>query len=131
MANKPDYHKSGNKIGSFVSLLKEGKQKYPTILDCLSEQLVYYDSDMTIAWANRAAAESCGRSPEEFIGKYCYEMWHGRSEICDRCPVVKVFETGQAQKAELILPDARVLSVSCYPVYDESDSLSGVIEVEI
>jgi len=131
MANKPDYHKSGNKIGSFVSLLKEGKQKYPTILDCLSEQLVYYDSDMTIAWANRAAAESCGRSPEEFIGKYCYEMWHGRSEICDRCPVVKVFETGQAQKAELILPDARVLSVSCYPVYDESDSLSGVIEVAV
>ena len=41
MAKHSDYDQSGSKIGSFDYLLKEGRQKYPPILDCLSEQLVY------------------------------------------------------------------------------------------
>ncbi|MCK4793687.1 MAG: PAS domain S-box protein, partial [Desulfobacteraceae bacterium] len=56
-----------------------------SILNAISDQLLFHDTDLTIRWVNEASARSIGMTQRELVGCYCYELWHGRSEPCERC----------------------------------------------
>ncbi|MFQ6100637.1 MAG: PAS domain-containing protein [Anaerolineae bacterium] len=85
--------------------LKRAERGQGIILDSLVEHVVYEDATMRVLWANRAACESVGLTREELIGRHCYEIWQQRSEPCVGCPVLKAYQTGQPQEAEMTTGD--------------------------
>ncbi len=109
-------------------LVRSEKEK-SAIFAAIDEHVVYQKPDHTIIWANRAAAESIGLKPEELIGRKCYELWHGRTEPCQVCPVAEARDTGQASKKEVVSPDGRWWHISGYPMFDDRGQLIGMIEV--
>ena len=110
--------------------LIESERARTAILDSIAEHVNYYENlDMRIRWTNKAAAESVNLTPEELVGKTCYEVWHGTKRPCDSCPIIKTFETGERHHEEMRTPDGRVWSVGGYPMRDEDGTLTGVVEV--
>ena len=108
--------------------LGKAEKERTVILDSMSEIVIYQDMENRVIWANRAASESVSLAPEQFVGRYCYEIWHQRSELCVGCPVVKAREIGQPQASEMTTPDGRVWSVRGYPVRDVNGDITGIVE---
>lgn len=110
--------------------LQESEREKSAILDTMSELVAYYENaKMKVVWANRTAAESIGSSVDQMVGNYCYKLWHNRDRVCDSCPVVKAFETGQPEQGEVTSPDGKIWLVKGYPVKDTDNRITGVVEV--
>ncbi len=111
--------------------LRESEQIKTAILNSMLEHVVYHDKTMRIIWVNKAAAESVRLSAKELIGRYCYEVWHQRSEPCLNCPVIRARETGQVQKEEIITPDGRVWFIKGYSLKDSRGEVYGLVETTL
>jgi len=111
--------------------LRKSESEKELILSALSEQITYLDKNLRIVWANRAAGDSVGQSPDELVGHYCYEVWYQRQEACVDCPVAKSIETGEPAEGEMTLPDGRIWFIRANPVRDEKGEVAGVVETAL
>jgi len=109
--------------------LRKASEEKSLILSSVSEEVIYHDRDMGIVWANRAAAESSGLTLDQLVGRMCYEIWHGREQVCDGCPVRKALDTGSPAETEITTPDASVWHVGGYPVFGDGGQVVGAVEV--
>ncbi len=105
------------------------EQEKSLILSTVSEIVVYLDKGLRIAWANRAAGEEAGCTPEALVGRHCYEVWHGLSVLCENCPVAKALQTGTTQEGEVTSPQDRDWHIRAYPVLSDKGEVKGVVEV--
>lgn len=116
-------------------ILEEELQRLMTekslILDSLTELVVFLDRDMHVIWANRAAGQSVGKSPGDLFGAKCHEIWHGRSDPCQGCPVVQAMETGRVCTGEVASPDGRFWRITASPVKDEKGNVIGAVEAAL
>jgi len=69
------------------------------VLDCLDQEILAISKDFEILFANAMFLQKTGRSKEEVVGKFCYEMTHNRTSQCeppkDPCPIAKLAQTNQ------------------------------------
>jgi len=111
-----------------LSLIEAERDK-SAILNSMSDLFLFYDPDLKIRWVSQAAAESIGQPMDKIAGAYCYEIWHGRSEPCDDCPVIKARDTGVPQSAEKQTSDGRFWHMKSYPVFDDQGEILGMTEL--
>ena len=111
--------------------LKASEQEKSIILSTVQELILRQDLRHKVLWANRAAAQSVNSTPEQLVGRHCYQIWHGRSTPCTGCPVAKARETGEPQEGEMSTPDGRIWLVHGYPVKDASGKVTELIEVTL
>ena len=104
---------------------RESEEIRELILDTMQEMLAYHDTNLRVKWANKAAAESVGKKPEDLIGLHCYKIWQQRDVPCEDCPVVKALETGSDHEIETATPDGRIYKIRGYPIYDENKNIIG------
>jgi PAS domain S-box-containing protein len=110
---------------------QNGELEKATALDSITEIVVCQDAEMRVLWANSVAGESVGLSPEELVGRRCYEVWHQRDEPCADCPVVSARETGLPQEAEITTPDGREWLIRGYPIRDTDGNIKSIIELAL
>ncbi|MFW5953474.1 MAG: response regulator, partial [Candidatus Natronoplasma sp.] len=67
--------------------LERSEREKSKILDSTAELIVYQNEKHEVLWANQAASDSVDEEPEDLEGRKCYEIWHGREEPCEGCPV--------------------------------------------
>ena len=115
----------------FEEALLESEKQKEMILNCLVEHVLHLDTEMRIIWANRAACESANLPYEEIVGRYCYEIWPQRSDVCPDCSVIKAMKTGQFQAIEKSTPDKRHWFVRGYPLLNRNGDIVGGIEVTL
>jgi PAS domain S-box-containing protein len=109
--------------------LRKSENQMSVILSSLTHHVKFLNSDLTIKWANKAAAESVGLKPEDLIGKDCHEIWFDNHEPCENCPVVKSIETKNNSESEIISTDSRIWLIRSYPVFGSNNDLEGVVEI--
>ena len=109
--------------------LRKSEHEKEAILNSMSEDVVYYDMEHRIVWANRVASERIGLAPDELVGRHCYEIFHRRSKPCPGCPVVKAREAGQPREAEMTGPDGRIWFVRGIPLRDANDNLARCLKI--
>jgi len=112
-------------------VLIKTEQQNAAILETMSEHVVYRDTEMKVLWANRAAAESVGLSPEELQGRYCYEIWHKRSKPCVVCPAKQVLKSGKQEQMEIVTPDGRAWWIRAYPIRDGNAEIVAIANVTL
>ncbi len=110
---------------------REDELKRDAIMENIQEMILLHDLDLTALWANRASADSLGLQPEEIVGRRCYELWHGRSEPCVVCPVLRAMQTGVPQENDVFTPDGRAFFIRGYPVRDDDGKIAGAVEVTL
>lgn len=99
------------------------------ILDALTEQAVFLDTQNRVLWANQASCNSVNTSLENLRGRHCYEIWHDSQEPCTGCPVLESLMTGQPCENTLISPDGRCCFIRAIPLRDESGEMVGALEL--
>ncbi len=104
------------------------EQEKSLFLNITDAIVTYFDTDMIIRWANRAAGDSVNMPPEELEKRHCWEVWHQRQEPCIGCPVLLARDTGQPQEAEIRSPDGRIWYIRAYPVMSDTGQLIGMVE---
>jgi len=115
----------------FEKMLQESEREKSAILNAMSELVAYQDTNHTVLWVNKAAAESVAQHPENLKGKKCYEIWGKREKPCEICPVEDAVESGVMQKSEVMTSDQKVWGISAYPVKNENGKIIGAVEVTL
>jgi len=111
--------------------LREVEQEKTAILNSMAEHVVYHDRQMKVLWANKAAAESVGLTPDRLVGRPCYEIWQERSEPCANCPVAEAIRTGEPHRAEMTSTDGRVWLISGHPARNANGHIVGAVEITL
>jgi histidine kinase len=89
------------------------------------------DKDLRLIKYNQAFVRHFDPNP----GAYCYEVYKGRSEKCDPCPVVKTFEDGQSHSSEEIGVSRddpicyRIVQTSA--IKDDRGEITGVMQMSV
>jgi len=125
-----NYHDITERKHAEEALLKSEMEK-SVILNTMSELVVYQDLDHNILWTNHAAARSVNSTVDDLKERKCHEIWTGRKEECESCPVARAIKTGKIQQEEITTPDGRTWSIKGYPVRNETGKISGGIEVTL
>ena len=121
---------TGNEKAENAALYKQSEwQRLPELaLSSMTENVVFYDREMKIRWANRAACDFYRLPLAEMVGKTCHVL-PGRSlENCRGCPVKKVLQTKTFQQEVLTSPENKTLLINAHPVW-QAGVFSGVVEV--
>ncbi len=108
--------------------LRESERQKGLILNASAEMIAYYDTDLRVIWANRAAAESVGASPGDLVGMHCYEIWQQRDAPCHECPVLKARDRKKPWQGEQQTLDGRHWYIRGYPVLDEAGEVIALVE---
>ena len=108
--------------------LRRSEAEKSLILATTTEVFLYYDLQLRVVWANQAAGDSMGMAPEDLIGRHCHDLWHGREEPCENCPVLQAASSGQPREMEITMPTGRIFHMRGYPVHDEAGELTALIE---
>jgi PAS domain S-box-containing protein len=102
------------------------------VFDSITDPLIIYDRNCRINLANQTIVNLYQLSPQDVIGRYCYEVFHQGTSACEKCQVQEVFQTGETRQRDLIvpLPDnrERQFQVNCYPVRDQQGKIIQAIE---
>lgn len=102
------------------------------VLNSITDPLVIYDRDYRIVMANHALMTIYHREPGQLMGKHCYEVFHGRSAVCEECHIRDVFLSGEPQVREKVirLPSGllRHFEIHAYPVKDAEGDVIQAIE---
>ena len=109
--------------------LKKSETEKQTILDRLSEHVVFTDAKMKIIWLNKAACDFLGMEREELIGRHCHKLWGERSDPCPDCVVVKAMVSRNTEQIEKMTPNGQTWFNVGHPVMDPSGEVIGGIEV--
>jgi len=109
--------------------LRNSEEEKAAILNSITTNIAFVNRDLEILWANKAAADSAGKSPEEMVGCKCYALWADPEKPCEGCPTIRAFETKRSQRAVITTPDGRVWSERGEPILDTHGDLLGVVEV--
>ena len=97
--------------------------------DAVTELMNTLDLNLRIQWANKKAGESVNEDPANLVGRYCYQVWHGRQTPCENCPVQVTIQTGEPRENEVKSPDGRFWHIKSYPVHSRDGTLEGVVEL--
>jgi PAS domain S-box-containing protein len=109
--------------------LREVEREKTTVLENLSDLIVYRDRDMVTLWASKSMANWHGMSQDQIVGRICYKARYGRDEPCEECHVIEAIKSGQRQELEKQIPDERCWHVIVNPILDDSGQVIGTIEV--
>ncbi|MFX1537430.1 MAG: ATP-binding protein [Promethearchaeota archaeon] len=127
-AEKKLFMKGSKLLFDEKEMAEKSEKDKISILNAMSEHVIFYHKDKIIQWANKAAADSVNQKQEDLIGKKCHEIWHGKSVPCEGCPLTKALETGEVNKAEMKTPDERIWIVRGLPIFEKGEVVA-VVEI--
>ena len=96
-----------SRIHQLEENLSKSQKERSLFLSSSAERVIYHDQDLRVKWLNKMAADSAGKKPEDIVGKHCFDVWHGRSKPCKRCPIILARDTGEVHEAEIRDPEGR------------------------
>jgi len=101
-------------------------------LMAVPEPMNILNTQFQIVWANKYRAELHGLPLEELAGKYCYEVFQNKSEICDGCPALETLRTGRPCTKErfAIKPDGTKVwsETHAWPIHNQKGELIYIVE---
>lgn len=99
-----------------------------SVLDAIPDLIGIQDLDHRIIRYNQAGYDFLDISPEEAIGKCCYQLI-GRNEPCRPCATAKAIETKKPAHVERYFDGLKLwLDCRSYPVLDDKGTILYIVE---
>ncbi|MDO9531266.1 MAG: PAS domain S-box protein [Deltaproteobacteria bacterium] len=108
------------------TIIQQERQRFFSLLDMLPAFVCLLAPDRTVPFVNRQFREIFG-DPQ---GRVCHELMLARSEPCDGCQALPVFETRQPVDYEWTSPQGKTYQIHDYP-FDDIDGSPMVLELGI
>ena len=98
------------------------------VLDSIPDVIGVQDKNHRIIRYNAAGYAFLGQTPENTIGRKCYELI-GRVSPCNICATADVYKTKKPAQVQKYVTDIdKWLDVRAYPVLDENNEIVQVVE---
>jgi nitrogen-specific signal transduction histidine kinase len=102
----------------------------------IQEEAMVIDQDYRVVDMNEAMMKKLGRTSQEVIGKFCYQVGHHLDKPCTGknhpCPLTEVYKTKKPCMTNHVHLDQNnneiYYAISCYPL-NNNDEIVGVIEI--
>lgn len=137
MQNKNDRkiieHEKNPEQGKLDKLPEESERFLESVFASIQDGIGVLDTDMNIVRVNQTARNWYPHT-SAFIGKKCYEAYHGRSERCEVCPAWRTLRTGRSAYNIVVKhghsgEEVGWLEIYSYPRIDAATGqMNGVIE---
>ena len=98
--------------------LQQERQRLFNLLNEIQAFIFLGRPDYSLVYANKYFREHFG----EPAGRHCYQILYGRREVCERCPAVKIFETGSPQEWEWTTKEGITYQIYGYSFADVDGS---------
>jgi histidine kinase len=102
------------------------------LFDSVTDPFAIYDREFRILKVNKALMELFDLPEEQLTGRFCYEIFYGRTSTCEECHVKEVFQTGQTRMLEKRFPlpggSERIFEVYSYPIKDSEGITVQAVE---
>jgi len=107
--------------------LQRSVADWQNTFDAITDPVTILDKDLSIVVANHAARQLLGSDNKEITGRYCYELFIGRTSSCRNCPIKKGPSYGRSHEQEVEnLHLGKTLVVTCNPIFDHEELLGFV-----
>ena len=102
-------------------------QQFGIILDGISDGLSLISPDMKVVWSNKSTETFFNGTLGAIPGENCCKLLYNRSSVCEDCPAIKSFATGERVESIITTPDERTLEVKAFPVVGATGMVTHVI----
>lgn len=120
---------------SDVSIIEQAqilhaKREWEETFDAVSDLIFIIDTNHTILRVNRAMAEHCGLSPNEIVGRKCFEIMHGVLFAPDECLHTGMLARAQPQTFQFTDEYSNaVLEVRTSPLLNTEGQITASVHV--
>jgi PAS domain S-box-containing protein len=119
-----------NRINDRETALKQAKDEWERTFDAVPDLIALINTEHRIFRVNRAMAKNLGLTPEEAIGKRCYELVHRTRAPAANCPHALLLKDGQEHSSEIHEDHlGRDYMVTSSPLRNEKGRLIGSVHV--
>ena len=110
----------------------QSKIEASQLLEAIEQPVIVLDADHNIVGANRTAVMLSGKSEADVIGSKCYEIFHGKEEPVEDCPMEVLLRSGSSATAEVAIgaEDAPYL-VSCSTARTNGQGIEEIVHVGV
>jgi len=113
--------------------LRESERRYRSLVDNIDLGVTLIAPDYTVMMTNAAQAKLFGKSPGEFVGKKCHEVFSKRGTVCPLCPGARALSSGLPAEVETlsVRPDGTSVNVRVqgFPIVGADGVVTALIEV--
>ncbi len=106
------------------------KREWEQTFDAVSDLIFIVDNTHSILRVNRAMAEHCGYSPQELVGRKCYELMHGTNFAPGECPHARMLACGKSQTSQFT--DKYIngaLEVTTSPLFNTEGQITASVHI--
>jgi PAS domain S-box-containing protein len=109
--------------------LRSAAREWSTTFDGVSDAVWLLDADQRILRSNKAAVALFGKtSPQELLGRPCWELVHGTAQPIPGCPVTRMNRTRQRETLELARGE-RWYQVTADPLLAPEGTVRGAVHI--
>jgi len=118
-----------------LEALRKSEAHKQAILDASVDRIRLVDTDMRILWANQTTTRDLHITPEDIIGKFCYEVFVNRDTPCPGCPSKKALLSGSLEHSILHQTTSKSFEGETdwenysIPIKNESGTIESLIQI--
>ena len=114
----------------------KNKKTLKSIIDKIADEVMILDTNYRIIDVNKSFCDKNNVSKEEVLGKNCFEITHGLTEICKtsehNCPVKGVINSGKCCRTihtHYINNKPCYIDQLAFPIQNESGQIKNVVKI--
>ena len=110
--------------------MKRCAQEWDTTFNAINDIVFIRDNEYTVIRANRKFADFLQLTPEQCVGKKCYQLLHGTPASPSSCPCSHTGLSNTPVTLEFFEPHLnKHLEMSSFPLFDEHGDSTGSVQV--
>ncbi len=103
------------------------KLQWESTFDAIEDIITIHDRDMRIIRANKAAADLFQTTPDQLIGRHCYELFRGSAVPCPNCPDITARSSLRPHQANICHEKLKTTFESAaFPILEEGVLVGSV-----
>lgn len=115
--------------------ITDGRKRLQNVFDGITDGIQVVDAQFRITALNRSMTALIGGTVA--IGHFCYTVCGSNTHVCEDCPAVETFRSGQPASLVRRVPrrdshpgdqDERILEISTFPLLDRGNRVPLVVE---
>jgi PAS domain S-box-containing protein len=110
--------------------LKQASDEWRATFDSISDPVSIQDKDFRILKTNSEFARALKKTPQDIIGKTCFELLYQRTSACPGCPHERVFAEKKPTTVEVKDKTKDIYQqVSFSPILGDEESIIGTVRI--